>query len=74
MRVGNESGPQWTVNNNQQLSVIRCRLTPGTRYYLNIAFETCDGGACNYRATNRSNTARGDQEAVEAQQEQGQGQ
>lgn len=74
MRVGNEGGPTWTINNNQQLSVIRCRMTPGTRYYLNIAFESCDGGACNYRATNRSSTARGDQEAVEAQQEQGQGQ
>lgn len=72
MRVGNESGPQWTVNQSQSLSVIRCVLTPGTRYYFNIAFETCDGGVCNFRVASRDVTARGDDEAISEEQGQGQ--
>lgn len=74
MRVGNESGPQWTINQGQPLSVIRCVLTPGTRYYLNIAFENCDGGVCNYRLASRDATSRSDQEATKNKENQeGQG-
>ena len=71
MRVGNENGPAWTISQGQSLSVIRCILTPGTRYYLNIAFESCDGGTCNFRIASRDATSRGDQEAIENQEAQG---